>query len=94
VSFTCSARWITDVDKQQFTPYGPYQSGYEDGVTARDGQITKVKKDFERHNSELFTTPYLDSKVTDEEKEFFEALSKDKKTDHVALRLVQAALGM
>ncbi len=75
-------------------PYGPHQSGYEDGVDTRGAQVHAVKKEFARQHPDLFTTPYLESKITDAEKEYFDLLAKDNKTDHAALKLVSVALGM
>jgi hypothetical protein len=74
-------------------PYGPRFN--DDGITPTgDNTISKVKKDFERKHPSLFTTPYLEANVTFEEKEFFEVLETDNKTNRQALRLVSAALGM
>lgn len=109
VSFTTSARWMNQYNTQHenskvhrisgrghddIHPYGPYQSGYDDGVTARDADMNKAKQDFERHHPDLFTTPYIEAKVTEAERDFFETLSKDDKTNHAALKLVSVALGI
>lgn len=56
--------------------------------------ISKAKEDFERRHPSLFTTPYLESEISSEEKSYFDELEKNKQTDHKALRLVSAALNI
>lgn len=68
-------------------PYGP-------APRIVDDTIDSAKKHFERKHPALFTTPYLESKITPEERSFFDELEKNKETNHAALRLVSAALNM
>jgi Glutamine amidotransferase domain len=72
-------------------PYGPLRR--DDIEATSEETVESAKKHFERRHPSLFTEPYLEADITPEEKEFFDFLDKDDKTDRKALRLVDAALG-
>lgn len=97
ISFSLSSRFITGYNRQhensrvKSQPYGPVRQ--DDITETGDDTVERAKKHFERRHPELFVEPYLEATITPEEKEYFDFLDKDDKTDRKALRLVDAAMG-
>lgn len=92
ISFVRSAENHSDYNRQHENSVA--RSIYPYGPKLNETKVEDAKKHFERRHPSLFTAAYLEAQVTKEEKEFFEILDKDQKTDRKALRLVSAALGM
>lgn len=102
IGFTTSNQHISGWNRQhensavrqsahKIFPYGP--PTHEEITATGDDSVESAKKHFERRHPALFTAPYLEADVTQEEKDFFVQMENDKTTDRQALRLVSAALG-
>lgn len=98
IGFTCSAQYMSDYNRRHenskaasIFPYGPLRNN--DITPTEDETVDSAKKHFERKHPSLFTESYLEASITPEEKEFFDLMEKDGKTDKKALRLVSIALG-
>lgn len=77
-------------DFSKVFPFGPIRNGNDANLT----ELELSKRQFERRHPSLFTTPYLEGNISSDEQEVFDLLAKEQTTDHKALRLVSAALGM
>lgn len=92
VSFTTSAQFMNQAHKysrnDDVKPFGPNPGD----VSTFADSAESVRTKFEKNHPELFQKPYLEGNLNQQEREFFDELEKDKKTDLKALRLVSEAL--